>query len=225
MRGTMFKWLKKKPDPSPYEQLRGSILANETLDKLAVSADGTDDASSPWYNFAAAQRAASTGITAAQQHLRDILELSDIESRPYLQTWHCLRTLGVEPDEQARHQVHGIVVEVGLDGGLDSVAAYKDHSARYFNHSGAAVIWDTATPEMNAHIDPFLEVAEAVGANTEPWKEHHPPPPRRGMMLINILTPGGIHIGTGRMDAMQSDPMGATVTHAAPACATIFTSM
>ena len=211
----MFKWLKKKREPSPYEQLRGSILANEDLAKVASYSDGTDDESSPWYHFAAAHRVASTDTAAAQKYLRHILELSNIESRTYLQAWHCLRTLGVEPDDETRRDVKGIVVEVGLKGGLDSVAAYSDHSARYFNHSGAAVIWDTETPEMNARIDPFLEVAAAVGENTEPLEGAHPPLPDRGMMLINVLTPGGIHIGLGPMEAMQGDPMGAAVTQTA----------
>lgn len=210
----MFKWLKKNRDPSPYEQLRGSILANQDLAHVATYSDGTDDASSPWYHFAAAHRLASADAAAAQQHLRTILELP-VESRTYLQTWHCLRALGVEPDDDARSEVNGIVVEVGLDAGLDAVAAYKDHSARYFNQSGAAVIWDTESAEMNARIDPFLEVAAAIGENTTPLEGDHPPPPDRGIMLINVLTPGGIHIGMGPMDALQRDPMGAAVTQAA----------
>lgn len=221
----MFEWLKKKRDQSTYEQLRGSILANEDLAKVATysdgtysdatGSDGTDDESSPWYHFAAAHRLVATDVAAAQQHLRTILELPEIESRTYLQAWHCLRTLGVVPDADTRSEVNGIVVEVGLDAGLDSVSAYKDHSARYFNHSGGSVIWDTESAEMNACIDPFLEVAAAIGKNTTPLEVDHPPPPGRGMMLINILTPGGIHIGAGPMDALQGDPMGAAVTQAA----------
>jgi hypothetical protein len=211
----MFKRLRKKREPSPYEQLRGSILANERLDKMATYSESTDGASSPWYHFAAAHRLVSTDTAAAQKHLRNILELSDIESRTYLQAWHCLRMLGVEPDDPTRREVIGMAVEVGLGPGLDSVAAYKDRSARYFNHSGAAVIWDTETSEMNAQIESFLGVAQTVGENTEPFDEDHPSPPDRGMMLINILTPGGIHIGMGPMNAMQGDPLGAAVTETA----------
>ena len=39
----MLKRLKKKREPSPYEQLRGSILANEPLDKVANYSESTDD--------------------------------------------------------------------------------------------------------------------------------------------------------------------------------------
>lgn len=211
----MFGWLRKKLDPSPYEQLRGSILANEELAKVATYAKETDDEMSPWHHFAAANRVATTDTAAAVARLRQILALPNLESRTILQTWHCLRTLGVAPDASLSRKVCGIVVEVGLDAGLDALAAYEDHSARYFNHSGATVIWDITTEEMNGYIDPFLEVAKAVCENTAPFDQPHPAVPDNGNMLINILTPNGIHIGMGPMDALQRDPMGSAVIQTA----------
>ncbi|MCC9608828.1 hypothetical protein LOC68_08310 [Blastopirellula sp. JC732] len=201
--------------PSPYEQLRGSILASETLEKAASYDKGEDDPASPWFHFAAAQRVASTDKAEAEQHLRHILTMPQVESRTYLQAWHYLRALGVTPDEETRRRAIGMVVEVGLEMGVDSVAAYQDHSARYFNQAGSVIIWDTETPEMNELIDIFLDVAQQVGDNTQPWDEAHPDPPSQGMMLINILTPAGIHIGMGPMNAMQNDPMGKAVTQTA----------
>ena len=139
----------------------------------------------------------------------------EVETRTCLQAWHCLRALGVEPEEAVGKEVHGIVVEVGPEAGVDSVAAYRDRTARYFYHSGAVVIWDTDTAEMNASIDPLLEIAASICGSTAPYDEPHPPAPDRDVLLINILTPAGIHIGTGPMDIMQNDPMGAAVTQAA----------
>ncbi len=201
--------------PLPFDEHRGSILANEDLAAVAAYLDGTADTSSPWYHFAKTQHLVSTDVAAAEIHLRTITRLPGVESRTYLQAWHCLRSMGIEPEDSVRNEVHGIVVEVGLDQGADVVAAYKDRSARYFNHSGAAVIWDGHSTEMNAHIEPFLEVAAAIGTNTSPLLADHPPPPDRGIMLINVLTPGGIHIGMGPLTAMQNDATGSTVIHTA----------
>ena len=211
----MFKFLRKKRKPTAYEQLRGSILANEPLEDVALDPAESDNEQSPWFHFAAANRLAAAGANAAIEHLRYVVEMTEIETRTQLQAWHCLRALGVEPEESIGKEVHGIVVEVGLEAGVDSVAAYRDRTARYFNHSSAAVIWDTETAEMNASIDPLLEIAAAIGDSTAPFDEPHPPPPDGGVLLINILTPAGIHIGTGPMDIMQNDPMGAAVTQAA----------
>ena len=206
---------KKKREPTAYEQLRGSILANEDLSIVGTGVAASDYESPPWSHFAEANRLASRGAAPAIVQLRKILALPRLESRIYLQTWHCLRALGVVPPEAVRTEVVGVVVEMGLKTGLDAVVAYADCTARYFNHSGAAVIWDTQTTEMNASIDPLLHAAETIGESTAPVEEPHPPPPRRGSLLINILTPGGIHIGMGKTKAMQSDPMGAAVTQAA----------
>ena len=211
----MFDFLKKKPKPgpTPYEQLRGAILANEELKVVASRAAGDEQKNSPWALFAQARQAADK--TEAQEHLQRILQSPDLEARVYAQAWQCLRQLGVSPDSTTAAEVYGIVVEVGLNAGLDSVAAYSDHSARYFNHSGAAVIWETETAEMNQRIDACLEVAEFVRSRTEPGDGPHPAPPGEGMMLVNVLTPAGIHFGAGPMDTMQTDPMGAAVTQSA----------
>ena len=157
----------------------------------------------------------ATDVGAATSHLRDVLALPGIDSRTFLQAWHCLRALGVHPDDRVGGEVHGMVVEVGLDAGLDAVAAYKDRSARYFNHSGAQVVWDTETAAMNAQIDPFLEIARVIADNTKPFEEAHPSPPARGVVLINILTPKGIHIGIGETSALQNEPLGAAALQTA----------
>ena len=212
----MLEFLKrKKREPTVYYQLRESILANEDLSIVGTGMAASDYESPPWSHFAEASRLASKGAAPAIVHLRKILAMPKLESRIYLQTWHCLRALGVVPPEAVRTEVVGVVVEIGLKNGLDAVAAYTDRTARYFNQSGAAVIWDTETTEMNASIDPLLRAAETIGESTAPVEEPHPPAPKRGSLLINILTPGGIHIGMGRTKAMQRDPMGAAVTQAA----------
>jgi hypothetical protein len=199
----------------PYDSLRGSILCNQSLDVFAATASEVGDADSPWARFAAANRLATKDPTEAVRQLRQILSTPDVETRVWLQAWHCLRAMGENPEAAESRQVHGMVVEVGMDEGVDALAAYNDRSARYFNYSGAAVIWDVKTDEMSAHIEPFLEVARVIGAATEPWLGPHPALPTAGDILIQILTPGGIHIGMGPMNAMQRDPMGAAVIQAA----------
>ena len=71
----------------------------------------------PWSHFAAAQQALSKGDKiGAIQELRRVEEMEGLETRLYLQAWHCLRTLGELPPETIAREVKGVVVEVGLDG-------------------------------------------------------------------------------------------------------------
>jgi hypothetical protein len=204
-----FKWLRKaRREIMPYETLRGSILANESLERVAGYAKPGIGNGSPWALFAAAYADLDNNPADAQAHLQKILAIPDLESRVYLQAWHCLRGLGVIPSAEASSEVKGIVIEVGLENGIDVVAAYSDHSARYFNYSGATIIWDTTDPQMDHYIDDLLNAANAIAIVTGPLDLPHPPLPRESMVIISILTYGGIHIGLGPMDSISIDPIG-----------------
>jgi hypothetical protein len=124
--------------------------------------------------------------------------------------WACLRRLGEIPDANVAREVRGIVIEVGLDKGVDSVAAYSDHSARYFNQGGGVIVWDVPNTDkiMDGNVDALLQAARAIASKTGPWEKPHPPLPQNGMVLLNVLTYGGIHIGAGPMRAMCRDQMG-----------------
>ncbi len=71
-----------------------------------------------------------------------MLNQPGLESRHYLQAWHFLRAAGIQPPEQWAQFVLGVVVEVGMPGGADLVAAYADGSARFYSHAGGGVVWD-----------------------------------------------------------------------------------
>jgi hypothetical protein len=160
--------------------------------------------------FAAAHVTRKTNPHEAKAHLHRILDTSNLESRVYLMAWNCLRELGEIPPADVAHEVQGIVIEVGLEKGVDSVAAYSDHSARYFNQGGGVIVWDAPNSDkvMDGHVDALLQAARVIAAKTGPWENPHPPPPRNGMVLLNLLTYGGIHIGAGPMEAMCRDQMG-----------------
>lgn len=63
------------------------------------------------------------------------------ETRTRLSAWKELRGLGIEVPEELRRKVLGVVLEVGVNGGMDYLAAYEDHSARYYNFSGKWCFW------------------------------------------------------------------------------------
>lgn len=83
--------------------------------------------------------------------------MPDLESRHYLEAWHCLRSLGEIPTDQESTRLLGVVVEVGMAKGVDLVAGYSDHHARYYNHSGAGVVWERPTAQLDSTIDNVLK--------------------------------------------------------------------
>lgn len=66
--------------------------------------------------------------------------------------------------------VHGVVLDVPMGHGLDTLAAYANGSARYINHSGKAVLWDRKADDnpIKPLIDRLLESALPLVAAGQP---------------------------------------------------------
>jgi hypothetical protein len=105
-------------------------------------------------------------------------------------------------------QIFGVVVEVGMPGGLDLLAAYPDHSARYYNYSGAAIIWEHPDASLDSTIDQLLDASGHALARIGPWVKARPAPPLRDQARLSFLTPSGLHFGQGPMAMLARDPLG-----------------
>ncbi len=144
----MFDWLKKKPAAQTAgvrETLFGDMPITRWKSNLAQAP------CEPWISFEHARKFIESGDPqSATASLQRILEMQGLESRHYLEAYHFLRELGVSPSREDEKRVLGVVVEVGLKGGTDLVAAYADHHARYYNYSGAGVVWERANDALDA---------------------------------------------------------------------------
>lgn len=170
----------------------------------------------PWTSFVSAREFLRAGDVAnAKQSLQQILAMADLESRHYLQAWHFLRALGEQPTTSEARHLYGVVVEVALEEGVDLVAAYADHSARYYNYSGAAIIWDRPNASLDEVIDKMLSAGQVVIEQIGPWEAERPPAPTPGLARINLLAPAGLHFGEASYEALSGDPMGGPVLKAA----------
>lgn len=169
----------------------------------------------PWSLFTEAQRRIEAGdLAGAKETLRGILATPGVESRHSLQAWHELRKLGVDPGPEARHLL-GVVVEVALEGGLDLLAAYADHSARYINYSGGGVVWERPDASLDRAVDDLLAAAALILERIGPWEGPRPEPPPVGHARINMLAPEGLFFGEGPLEALSSDALGAPAMNAA----------
>jgi len=170
----------------------------------------------PWDTFIRARRMQGSGDTAgAVEAWRAIAAMPGLESRHYAQAWHFLRQAGIAPPAAEAKRVLGVVVEVGMDPGEDLVAGYADGSARYFNFSGAAVIWEHPDASLDGQVRGLVEAGEVLAGKIGPWRGPRPPPVQRGEVRVNLLTPSGLHFGQGPFDALARDQLGGPVIHRA----------
>jgi hypothetical protein len=170
----------------------------------------------PWTLFQQARQSLQgNDRVAAEKAMRTVLEIPALESRHYLQAWHFLRELGVTPPKEQTHNVLGVVVEVGVSQGFDLAAGYADLHARYFNFSGAAVVWERPDDRLDGAIRDLLASAKPVGGKTGTWTGSRRPAPANGNMRINVLTPGGLHFGEGPFISLRKDPLAGPVVASA----------
>lgn len=109
----------------------------------------------------------------------------------------------------------GVIVEVALPEGLDVVAAYADGTARYLNHSGRAIVWESQTEESNQLVSNLFQQGINVVNRIGPWDGARMAPPETGMARLSFLVSGQLYFGQGPMDVFFADPMAGPVLQAA----------
>jgi hypothetical protein len=86
--------------------------------------------------------------------------------------------------------------------------------ARYYNYSGAGVVWEHPDASLDPLIDELLAASSAVVNQIGPPHERPPPPPA-DQMRIAFLTPSGLHFGQGPTPALSRDPSAGRVVQLA----------
>ena len=129
------------------------------------------------------------------------------ESRLQIFAWSELRNLSVIPDESIAKKVLGFVIEVGMNKGVDYLAVYSDNAARYYNFSGAKIIYQCDEKSINEKIQKLLYYCERTVKHIGLWEGARRSPPMENMCRINFLTPAGLFFGEGPMRALEQDPL------------------
>jgi hypothetical protein len=202
------------PQPSPARTIRDTLFGDGPLDQWPPMSVPVSTAE-PWRSFVLAREAIGQDHKdEAIAHWQRVVEMPGLESRHYAQAWYFLRIAGVQPPTEKAKQLLGVVIEVPMNGGLDLLAAYPERTARYYNYSGAGVVWEHPDDSMDDLIDALLREGQRVVDQIGPWEKSRPPAPPAGQMRLNFLTPSGLHFGQGSMDVLSQDPMAKPVIDA-----------
>lgn len=152
--------------------------------------------------------AAKPDVTELQKVVND----PALESRLKILAFNLLRAEG---QPTWRKELLGIIIEVGMDEGLDTLAAYKDGTARYINHSERIVFWDAATDRSQELINNLFAEGLQVVKNIGPWTKPRLGPPKVGEIRLSFLVADGLYFGQGPFEVLAKDAMGGPVIKAA----------
>jgi hypothetical protein len=142
-----------------------------------------------WHRLTLAAAQARLGKTpAAVRTLRYLLDGAR-ESRIRLWAWHALRRLGAEPPADLAGAVEGVVVEVGVESGVETVAVYADGTARCLRPAGDHFIWDRPDDRLKPATDAVLAGAAVIARAAAPGRLPGEPP--AGTARMTVLLPAG----------------------------------
>ncbi|MCC6752884.1 MAG: hypothetical protein IT266_02750 [Saprospiraceae bacterium] len=126
--------------------------------------------------------------------------------RARLLAYHRLRTEGYPPGGP---ELLGVVVEVGLDAGLDVLASFADGTARYIHGTGRMVLWETSDDHSAALTEQLFAQSEHIIEQIGPWDQARRPFPANGTTRLSFLVSDGLYFGEAPTQALFNDPMAA----------------
>ena len=91
---------------------------------------------------------------------------------------------------------------------MDLLAAYADGKARYYNYSGAGVVWEGPDTSLDVAVNWFLEAGRLGATRVGVWEGPRPPAPPPNQARISMLTPGGLRFRQGSFAALTAEPSG-----------------
>lgn len=158
----------------------------------------------PWNVLLAAQ--------PSMEQLHTITQDASAESRMQLLAYRRLTEMGEIINTK---KLLGVVVEVGMEDGLDTLAAYQDGTARYLNHSGRTIFWNTATAQSQNLIDELFAQSNEVVKQIGPWDQQRLPPPSSGNIRLSFLVSDGLYFGQGHFETLYAEGLARPVIDAA----------
>ncbi len=136
--------------------------------------------------------------------LQKIIDDSTSDARLRVLSYNRQIAVGHKPSIK---ELLAVIIEVGLDNGLDVLASFKDGTARYINQSAKILVWETTDKKSNELTkDLFLKsqnIVNQIGA----WDKPRLPAPKKGNVRITFLVSDGLYFGEGPIEVLFNDPM------------------
>lgn len=154
---------------------------------------------------------ALTGGPAFAGALRRLAEDSSGEARVRALA---LRQLQAQGHTVPARQLLGVVVEVPLESGLDTLAAYADGSARFIHGSGRMSFVEGPDSPVQPVVQRLLTASQAVVNVIGPTDQPRRPAPRRNVRMSFIVS-DGLYFGEGPMEVLMADEMAGPVLRSA----------
>lgn len=143
-----------------------------------------------------------------------IIQDEETESRVKILAYNAIRSNGEPIGDK---ELLGVIVEVGLEDGLDALASYKDGSGRYINYTGKMIISDAPDEVLKDITAQLFRDSMSIVGRIGPWDGARKPYPVKGNVRISFLVSDGLYFGEGPINVLFNDAMAAPALSSATA--------
>jgi hypothetical protein len=189
------------PPYHPYTEAAANRLYNLLFcDDASAFLPGPGQASASWQAALASDPADVAGFQALAS---DVTQ----DGRVRFLAFQRLRSAGTPVPPKV---LVGVVVEVPLHGGLDTLAAYSDGGLRYINRSGGVAIVEGVS-SYEPYVSRLFAASQPVVDKIGPWLSARRRPPVTGNVRLTFLVSDGLYFGEGPFNVMQIEPLAGPV--------------
>ena len=107
----------------------------------------------------------------------------------------------------AKKELLGVVLEAGVDRGLETLAIYTDKSLSYINEEDTIINLAAAEGELQERFLRFFAASAALGEQLKPSDLPRFPATFPGMARITLLISDGRYFGQGPANVLSKDKM------------------
>ena len=195
----LFSFLKKSPTTTdPYKDSATNLIYNLLFcDSIELFKANTQTP----YTYPFDILFSETSIIADYQK---IIEDTNSDSRLKVLAYNRQLSKGHKSEKK---ELLGVIIEVGLDDGLDVLASFSDGTARYINQTGKMIIWETTDETSNKLTQDLFTKSQAIIKQIGPWDKPRRPHPTKDNVRITLLVSDGLYFGEGPMDVLFNDPL------------------
>jgi hypothetical protein len=135
--------------------------------------------------------------------LQEIIEDKNSEPRIKVLAYNRQRASGHKPSKK---ELLAVIIEVGLDNGLDVLASFNDGTARYINQTGKVLVWETTNDEIaNKITSDLFASSQGIISQIGVWDKPRRPNPTKGNVRITFLASDGLYFGEGPISVLFND--------------------
>lgn len=150
---------------------------------------------------------------------QDVVQLHAIVDNPDLSTPRRLlayKQLAAEGAAVGARELLGVIVEIGMDGAVEVIAALEDGTATIISPKGKVMQLSDPDEVSDEYVDPLLDAAILAVNKWPAQKTARQPPPAEGSARISLLVADKVHTKEGSFMELEEDATaGPVLEHAA----------